>query len=112
MEQLYHLIEILVQIVFVKHKYGLGHDKGMVKTAGFENDQSPTRKSYTHVWKWARKGREKHSKVKVEGAPGLVLPQGPAHCPFLISVRPTDMPVPRSLQSLSLCAEKTRGSRA
>jgi hypothetical protein len=35
MEQLYHLIERFVQIVFVEHKYGLGHDQkqeGMVET--------------------------------------------------------------------------------
>ncbi len=40
MEQLDHLIEILVQIVLVEHKYGLGHGQkreGMVGNAGFEN---------------------------------------------------------------------------
>ena len=34
MEELYHLIEFLIQIVFVEHIYGLGHDRmhqGMVE---------------------------------------------------------------------------------
>jgi hypothetical protein len=51
MEQLYHLIESLVQIVFVEHKYGLGHDQkqeGMVETQD-SKDQSATRKPYTKV---------------------------------------------------------------
>lgn len=48
MEQLDHLIEIFVQIVLVKYKYGLEgwsdvrSKKGMVGNADFDNGQSPT----------------------------------------------------------------------
>jgi len=46
MEQLDHLIEILVQIVLVEYKYGLWDmvrsKKGTVGNAVFDNGQSPT----------------------------------------------------------------------
>jgi hypothetical protein len=97
MEQLYHLVEFLVQIVFVKHIYGLGHGRmqeGMVVT------QDP---------KITRVRHGKDVKVKAENAPGLVLPRGPAHCPFSISARLKDTPVPHSHQSRSPCVETTPG---
>jgi hypothetical protein len=42
MEQLDNLIEILVQIVLVEYKYGLGQWKGTVGNAELDNGRSPT----------------------------------------------------------------------
>ena len=62
--------------------------------------------TYENIHGWDAKSMEK---VEVEDVPGLVLLQGPAHCPFSISARPKDMQVPRSLQSRSLYAEMPQG---
>ena len=61
---------------------------------------------YRNIHGWDAKSMEK---VEAKDVPGLVLPQGPARCPFSISARPKDMRVPRSLQSRSLYAETPRG---
>ena len=98
MEEFYHLIEFLIQIVFVEHIYGLGHDRmhqGMVEM----HDSEMAR---------IRHGRDMKSIAK-RTLPGLVLLRGPAHCPFSISARPKDTPARHSLRSRSLCAETTRG---
>lgn len=60
MEQLDHLVEILIQIEFVEHIYGLGHDQKRVgmwwKPQGFENDRaSDTEVVHTRAWKHARR---------------------------------------------------------
>jgi hypothetical protein len=115
MEQFDHLIEILVQIVLVEYKYGLGawsdvrSKKGMVENAEFDNGRSPTWKlSYAHGG--VRKDIAKAEQSRGGGhVPGLVHRRGPAHYPFSISARLKDTPVRRSLRSQSLCVETTRG---
>ena len=97
MEQLYHLVEFLIQVVFVEHIYGLGHDRtqeGLAET----QDSKITR---------VRHGKDVKNIAK-EDVPGLVLPRGLAHCPFSISARLKDTPAPHSPQSQSPCAETTR----